>query len=59
MVAVVCHFGFWNFPAFLSECEEATDCPKNGTNYICINNICDCLSGYILDGEDCVGMLNL
>ena len=45
------------FLAFLSDCTTATDCPNNGTNYMCINELCDCLPEHVLDGDDCVGML--
>ena len=42
---------------FLSECAKDSQCPNNGENYKCVSNFCTCASGYVLDGEACVGML--
>ena len=57
MAIFVCQFDYKNFLTFLSDCEKDTDCPNNGTNYKCVNKFCDCMSGFVLDGKDCVGTL--
>ena len=41
----------------ISECITPTDCPDNGTNYICNANKCICPSPKVLDGYKCVGKL--
>ena len=43
--------------ASLSECNDVSECPNKGENYVCIFNKCSCDSGFELDGQDCVGML--
>ena len=40
---------------FFSECNNQTDCPNGGKNYICFDNSCQC--PLVLDGDNCVGML--
>ena len=55
MAIFVCQFDYKNFLKFLSDCEKDTDCPNNGTNYKCINGVCDCLSGYVLNDKNCIG----
>ena len=38
-------------------CAKPSDCPDGGTNYLCINYVCECPSNMIEDNDKCVGML--
>ena len=40
------------------ECTKHTDCPNGGQNYECVSNVCSCVTGFILDGDACVGMFS-
>ena len=44
---------------FVSDCTTHTDCPHGGTNYVCNANSCECKIPMVLDGDKCVGMLQL
>ena len=44
------------FLIFSSECIQDSDCPNGGQNYVCNINVCNCKSGFVLDGDSCVGM---
>ena len=50
---------YCDFHTFLSECvnDVNLNCPHNGENYDCIDNVCQCKPGFALDGDECVGML--
>ena len=41
------------FLIFLPECVNNSDCPNEGLNYQCNSNVCECPSGFVLNGEDC------
>ena len=38
-------------------CAKHSDCPDGGTNYLCINYVCECPSNWIEENDKCVGML--
>ena len=38
-------------------CAKPSDCPDGGTNYLCINNVCECPSDLIEENDKCLGML--
>ena len=44
------------FFIYPSVCDQASDCPNNGENYQCTDNDCECVHGFGLDGDYCVGM---
>ena len=46
-----------NIDVFPLECKDHLDCPNGGDNYECVANECKCAPGYLLDGDDCLGML--
>ena len=46
-----------SFSSFLSGCNVPTDCPHGGSNYLCTAEMCECPNPYVLNGDDCVGML--
>ena len=41
----------------LEECAASSDCPDGGTNYLCIDYVCECPSNMIEENDKCVGML--
>ena len=41
------------FLNFLSECIQSSDCPNGGQNYECNSNVCECASGFTLNGDVC------
>ena len=47
------------FPSVPSECEEKSDCPNEGQNYVCNTGVCECATGLRTDyfSDSCLGML--
>ena len=56
LTAKITHFSCADILILLSECLENYDCPNGGENYICKDNVCECVPGSILLGDSCVGM---
>ena len=48
---------FQNQSFFLLDCTHYSDCPNEGQNYECLDDLCTCAPGHALDGDACVGML--
>ena len=43
-----------HFFTFLLECIQKSDCPNEGLNYKCNMNVCECESGFVLNGDACI-----